>query len=541
MDTSVHAACLRAPISASETTFNPGLGLTGPSTQTVPVVPGTCFRIMAPAGSGVQVNHVSGWTDVATLTEQSGRGWEVAAANEEAAGRIVYDVRPSGKPGVEVDASSSALGGNRAAAGAGARRAAGKGSETCTAGLVRLEIPEKYISLDISSTGGPVAVSRVVEGDLRVVSAGGAVTLGSVRGMRVEVDTATAATTAGNAHGASGAVKGGDVSGTNVSITASGPITVRRLVGGYMQLTTSTTPGSPTTSSSSSKTAVEGEVSVSAASEAINLGAVYGNVLRIRTDGGAVRIGTLDCGGGSGDSSGAGDANSSDSSSRSTATQSSTANGFGAQIMSYGGDVCLEGLEGVSEVDSGGGAIKVQLQSRLASAVLRSGGGNVELQLPAASSSSSSGLAIDLLEVRAAGRLSLQPELMREFKQLPPPPEGDTSSGGSSGNGGSGGQASRPASVHVWRAALLPEASQAQQAWGGRGGASAAAAATAAGAVSGGSADGGSASGGGGVVVVVDAGGGEVSVRRVSWMEAQMARMAAARGTAGSSGSRVGR
>ncbi|GIL87878.1 hypothetical protein Vretifemale_15927, partial [Volvox reticuliferus] len=499
----------------------------------VPLVPGTFFRLAA-GRSAVQIEHLGGWSDMATLQGRpaGGGSWRAVALDSGAVTpstlasvRQVYEIRQ------EVDGSKRW--GGAAATITGPRDGA--------LGLLRLTIPEKWVGLDIQTSGCSVAVSKIVEADLRVATGGAAVTLGLVRGLRVDVDTSVARSGGGNrdtrictdATGShdgvgdsgdgcsgddcsgtasgSGAITGGEVSGTSISIMAAGSISVRRLVGGSMHLTANLEP--PAAPSLPPYNASPAAVTVAANRQGVELGAVYGGRLQISTGGGSVRIGTLDCGAarmghrsdtsstkpaeytfisgsGSGSSSGSGNGsgNGSSSGSGNGSDDDTETNAFmrpspvgggdrdvsarspgsgGAEILSYGGAIVLDGLEGDVLADSGGGRIKVLVQAGLRSARLVSGGGPVDVAL-------APGVALRLLEVRNAAEVEVQPGLQHHLERVPQmqstgavtvgPLNGSGESDNSMGDGDSsntsGGNSSSGSSSStsgVWVARVVPE------------------------------------------------------------------------------------
>ncbi|GLC57800.1 hypothetical protein PLESTB_001268300 [Pleodorina starrii] len=480
----------------------------------VPLVPGTYFRVAA-GGSAVRIDHVAGWSDVATLRGRPAGGgfWSTSPASVDsipgpsstAGVRQVYDVRQN----VRQDAGAD------------------------DGGLLQLDVPEKWIGFDICTSGRPVSVSKLSEADLRVTTSGAPVTLGSVRALRVEIDT-TASVAGPDGDGDSG----GEVSGTSISVTAAGPIRVRRLVGGSMRLATCTTGPCTTVSAPMAVAAVAAAaVAAPAAASGIELGAVYGGRLQLSTDGGAVRIGTLDCGGAAAVAAAAATADGSlpgdgragalpqqPGDGGSAAASANIQSYCGAEVLSYGGAVTLDGLEGDAIVDSGGGAITVLVQPGLRCARLASGGGPVEVAL-------APGTALRRLEVRrAATAVSVQPDLARHLEPLPPPSSSSAAAAAASSSSSSSSAAAAPLQgggpgedaalagerreAGVWAAKLVSEAEGSGRG-AGRGGSS-------------GGGGGGVLvvdAGGGGGVLVVDAGGGAVSLRRLGWMEALRAKM----------------
>ncbi|KXZ48279.1 hypothetical protein GPECTOR_29g56 [Gonium pectorale] len=497
--------------------------------QLVRVAPGTRFRLDA-GRSAVAVEHVAGWSDVATLQGRPAghRSWRVHPASSESelgrgrgthadeadrrgASAPAYDVRPQASSGAETAPGQGGAG--RGSSGAGD-----------AGGLLRLAVPEKWISLDISTEGCPVSVTRLVEASLGVATRGGPLQLGTVRGTHVDLSTATTGAAPaggspqpGGGHAAiaekgdeAGSVTGGEVSGTTVTVAASGPIRLRRLVGGSMQL-------SSDAAATAGPTTPAGTVAAANQLPAVNLGAVYGGRIHIRTGGGSVRIGTLDCGGYSAGGASGGDARAQDTASGASRAAAGAApqpnapaavapygvgggvpgGGGGAAILSHGGAVVVDCLEGWADVDSGGGAVRVLLQSGLRSCSVRSGGGPVEVAL-------ASGAGLQLLEVVGAdpGGLQVEPGLEPDVRPVqdagptaeaavPQQPQQQHSAGGS------------------WRVAVAA-GDLAHSRGGGRG-------------MEPGTAGGG---GGGGGVVRVDAGGGVVRLRRLSWMEALRAKVA---------------
>ncbi|GIL67787.1 hypothetical protein Vafri_21063, partial [Volvox africanus] len=244
-------------------------------------------------------------------------------------------------------------------------------------------------------------------------------------------------------------------------------------------------------------------VTAAAVKQGIELGAVYGGLLQISTGGGSVRVGTLDCGAarmgqpsdtsatnpaelGSVNDSGSGGVNDSGSGSGSDADAdtnafilpSTTGGGDrdvsarssgsgGADILSHGGAVVLDGVEGDVYVDSGGGRIKVLIQAGLRSARLVSGGGPVDVAL-------APGVALRLLEVRGAAEVEVQTDLQHHLERVPQAQQSRAVSvrsfGGSGegsvaiGDGGnsntSGGNSSSGSSSGisgVWVARVVPE------------------------------------------------------------------------------------
>ncbi|GLC65125.1 hypothetical protein PLESTF_000254700 [Pleodorina starrii] len=493
----------------------------------VPLVPGTYFRVAA-GGSAVRIDHVAGWSDVATLRGRpaGGGSWSTSPASVDsipgpsstAGVRQVYDV------------------------GQNVRQDAGAGD----GGLLQLDVPEKWIGFDICTSGRPVSVSKLSEADLRVTTSGAPVTLGSVRALRVEIDTtASVAGPDGGGGGggggaAAGSITGGEVSGTSISVTAAGPIRVRRLVGGSMRLATCTTGPCTTVSAPTAVAGAAAAAAAPAAASGIELGAVYGGRLQISTGGGAVRIGTLDCGGAAAVAAAAATADGSlPGDGRAGALPQQPGDGgvaaastniqsyCGAEVLSYGGAVTLDGLEGDAVVDSGGGAITVLVQPGLRFARLASGGGPVEVAL-------APGTALRRLEVRrAATAVAVQPDLARHLELLPPPPSSSAAASASSSSSAAAAAAAAPLQgggpgedaaltgerreAGVWAAKLVSEAEG-----GGRG-----------------AGRGGDSGAGGGGVLVVDAGGGDVSLRRLGWMEALRAKME--QRASGSSSSSSGR
>ncbi|GIL67784.1 hypothetical protein Vafri_21063, partial [Volvox africanus] len=494
------------------------------SVTEVPLVPGTFFRLAA-GKSAVRVEHLAGWNDTATLQGQpaGGGSWRAVPidtgsviSSTLASVRQVYEVRQG------VDGSKSGI------AAAAAAVAVTTSPSDGAPGLLQLTTPEKWISLDVRTSGSPVAVSKIVEADLRVATGGAAVTLGSVRGLQIDIDTSVSRLGGGNGHthicadtagshdlvgdncgggggsgtaSGSGAVTASEVSGTSISIVAAGTINVRRLVGGTMNLTANLellkTPSLP--SGNVSREAV----TAAAVKQGIELGAVYGGLLQISTGGGSVRVGTLDCGAarmgqpsdtsatnpaelGSVNDSGSGGVNDSGSGSGSDADAdtnafilpSTTGGGDrdvsarssgsgGADILSHGGAVVLDGVEGDVYVDSGGGRIKVLIQAGLRSARLVSGGGPVDVAL-------APGVALRLLEVRGAAEVEVQTDLQHHLERVPQAQQSRAVSvrsfGGSGegsvaiGDGGnsntSGGNSSSGSSSGisgVWVARVVPE------------------------------------------------------------------------------------
>ncbi|GLI65160.1 hypothetical protein VaNZ11_008612 [Volvox africanus] len=531
----------------------------------VPIVCGSFFRLVA-GKSAVRIEHFAGWSDTATLEGQTAGGglWRAVPIDTAsvtpstlASVRQAYEVRQG------VDGSKS---GTAAATAVAVTTPPSDGAP----GLLQLTAPEKWISMDVRTSGCSVAVSKIVEADLRVATGGAAVTLGSVRGLQVDIDTSVARSEGVDGHtricadaagshdgvgdscdGSSGggcsddgsstapgaAVMGGEVSGTSISIVAAGIINVRRLVGGTMRLTANLesikSPSLPSGNVS------QEAVTAAAAKQGIELGAVYGGRLQISTGGGSVRIGTLDCGAarmrhpsdtsainhadlaftrGSVNDSGSGSDADADTNAfilpntagggdRDVSARSSGSGG--ADILSHGGAVVLDGVEGDLLVDSGGGRIKVLIQAGLRSARLVSGGAPVDVAL-------APGVALRLLEVHGAAEVEVQPDLQHHLERVLQAPQaravavGSRSGSGESsvamGDGGSsnasGGNSSSGTS-RVWVARLVPEPE------GGRGTSRA----------------GSGRRGRSGGVLTVDAGGGTVSFRRLEWMEALKAKL----------------
>ncbi|KAG2494705.1 hypothetical protein HYH03_007219 [Edaphochlamys debaryana] len=356
------------------------------------------------------------------------------------------------------------------------------------------------MSLDISTTDAPVHVAKLVEADLRVASGRGPLQLGSVRALQADVQA--------------GGVQGGEMSGTRVFIASSGPIGLRRLVGGTMDLTVTTAPA-PAASAN--------------ADPAVALESAYGGRLVISTDGGAVRLGTTDCGDHLAPALAAAVGSRAAAAAGSVAAAAGEGDG-GLFVSTRGGAVAVEGLEGVSELSSGGGAIQVRMQSGLRYARLRSGGGRVALSLDPAA-------ALGRLEVVNAAAVTVDPALQPHVHAL-------DGAGASQAPGGHGAGTGPGA---VWRARVDAAPSAAPGGGHGRGGGGGGlgrrspfqpvpAAEEGTPLVSGSSVGGGSGGvagpegvWGAGAEVWVDAGGGEVELRWVGWREVLEAKMREAR------------
>lgn len=390
----------------------------------VAVVPGTTFNIEA-GRNHVLINHAQGWRDTATLQGRPGGGssWAVtrelgapgASAHAAAGGHAAHAAAEAG-PG-----SSQLTIGIRAATDPARGGADDSGQAR---GSLQLLVPEKWMSFDIRTDGSPVSVTRVVEADLRACTRGGPMTLGTVRGLQVDLDSrepggspaggeapglAPAVADASSTHDQydlRGTVKGGDVSGTSVSIAATRGVKVRRLVGGTMRLlVTPTHPSSGAT---------------------VELGAAYGGRLDLCTGGGDVSITTLDVGahlhrGHSGEQLGdrtaAGEEAPTSSSDVSVgrAISNLTSGGAGssegcgheageqgvvggASVTTNGGAIRVDSLAGSAVLDSGGGPIKVHLSDGIRHVRLVSGGGDVEVTMDG-------GMGLQQLEVAGAKRV----------------------------------------------------------------------------------------------------------------------------------------
>ncbi|KAG2441240.1 hypothetical protein HYH02_010083 [Chlamydomonas schloesseri] len=470
----------------------------------VPVIPGTLFKIEAGACE-VQIQHIVGWSDSATLQGQPAGGSSAAGGHwrvtpvpvDSPAGAAATHLRRSEAAiGTTSDGASGSTEGftgqpkvsRRYAIAAELGSRAGGG----TGGVLRLSVPEKWISLDVTTQGCPLSVSRLVEADLRASTAGGPVRLGAIRGLDVRVDTtATAGASSsasapgggggsgggdGGGGGSGGSITGGEVSGTRVALAAGGAIDLRRLVGGVVDLRLAA---------------------------AVRLGAVYGGAFRLQSHGGDVRIGTLDCGGHAGvpagvlqSGGGAGTPGGSTGVNGSGGGSGSGRGGSGgAEVASGGGRVTVDGLEGYARLDSGGGDVKVLAGAGLRHAVIRTAGGALDCALDP-------GTALELVEVRQAGQLDLDPGLQPHLRS-----PGMLLTVAAQASGGT--------SDEVWCAAVAAEPV------GGRGGIRGANAAAAVGAE-----PDTSYQGGGGGRLVIEAGGGAVRLRRLGWMEALKARMA---------------
>ncbi|MEW5305608.1 MAG: hypothetical protein WDW36_008139 [Sanguina aurantia] len=228
--------------------------------------------------------------------------------------------------------------------------------------VLTARVPEKWLNMHITTQGGGVSVTRVVEADLVVRTHGGAVTLGTVRANAARIDSRLDG-------GKDGVIVGGEVSGSDVLLqSGTGGLKLRRFVAQRGQATASGTG-------------------------CINIGALYGEGVALSTGLGSIDVGMMDCGSnvmaspGADSSSGSSEAapapgtQTSHSSSATQHGQPPSGDGVCAVLSSKGGVISVRGLDGNARVSSGGGAILLHLYANVREVSVASEGGPVSLAL----------------------------------------------------------------------------------------------------------------------------------------------------------------